>query len=312
MIGAGMNHNQVEDPIDCSSEEHNPKLKLLKNRLTKQAGTIENLAKQLKKAYRKGGNDLGLSDDTDRRFPKAMDSFTGGMAAVDRQEFAQRFDMGIPLDKSEAKNNQVLLFYSNEKALPTSDPLKAEEAKSYTGIPYMDDIDVATENCEILNVILAQPNDKQQCFAMMGQYRSHHLQKFMRLPEDGGKVDRHVPLRLVNRGAQTSGRLSARSPSRQQTVDYWNTLSTYLQNLDDTLAELQRVAADVAKDNTIIVMTVNHGQVELLMNFVCSCEAKGVDISALLIFATDQETVELARGMGLNVFFDEKVCNSQA
>jgi hypothetical protein len=142
---------------------------------------------------------------------------------------------------------------------------------------------------------------------MMGQYRSFHLQKFMRLPEDGGGVERTAPLRLVNRGAQTSGRLSARSPNRYQTVEYWKTLSPYLQGLDDTLEELRPIVERVAKNNTVIVMTVNHGQVELLMNFVCSSQAKGVDISSLLVFATDEETKELAEAMGLAVFFDQKV-----
>lgn len=307
MLGA---HTGMQRSVetDCSSTRNDPEnpekldKKRLEQRITKQSQTIDNLAKQLKASTHRGGH-----DDTQNRFPKEMELFAGGLASVDREEFVERFDMGIPLDKSEPKNKQVLLFYSSEKAMPTTDPFKADEAKANTEIPYIDDVEQAVENCDTLNVILTQPREWQQCFAFVGQYRSFHLQKFMRLPEDGGKLDQSAPLRFVNRGAQSSGRLSARSPTKRQTTEYWKTLAPYLQNLDTTLEELSPIAESVARNNTVVVMTVNHGQVELLMNFVCSSRAKGVDISPLLVFATDQETKELAEAMGLKVFFDQKV-----
>jgi hypothetical protein len=43
------------------------------------------------------------------------------------------------------------------------------------------------------------------------------------------------------------------------------------------------------------------------MNFVCTSRARGFDLSSVLLFATDEETRDLAHGLGLNVFFDEKV-----
>lgn len=96
----------------------------------------------------------------------------------------------------------------------------------------------------------------------MGQYQSFHIQKFMRLPEEvGKKLDSSIPLRLVNRGAQASGRLSAKPPRKDQTMEYWNTLKTYLATLDSVLEELKPIAQKVARQNTVIVMTCNHGQV---------------------------------------------------
>ena len=53
-------------------------------------------------------------------------------------------------------------------------------------------------------------------------------------------------------------------------------------------------------------------QSELLMNFVCSAKARGIDISAVLVFATDEETKELAEGLGLAVFFDRVVSKQTA
>ena len=74
----------------------------------------------------------------------------------------------------------------------------------------------------------------------------------MRLPaEDGEKLDSDAPLRLVNRGAQPSGRLSAHPPSKAQTLDYWKTLQTYFDTLPSVLEELQPIAEKVARQNTI-------------------------------------------------------------
>ena len=58
----------------------------------------------------------------------------------------------------------------------------------------------------------------------------------------------------------------------------------------------------------VIVMVCNLGQSELLLNFVCAAKSRGIDLSAVLVFATDTETKELAEGLGLTAFYDEVVC----
>jgi hypothetical protein len=294
--------------VDCTSDEIKPMLAKIK----KQAERIQALTEQLKgKAGRPIERREEAAEDTESRFPKAMSSFMGGMASVDRTAFAKHFDVGVPLDQDSPTNAEVLLMYSHPDAAPVSDPFKTAESLSNTRIPHYDDIEVATENCDLLNLILAQPNDKRQCFAFMGQFRSYHMFKFMRLPdEQGQKLDQSSPLRLVNRGAQSSGRLSQKVPSKAQTATYWKTLTTYLQNLDSTLEALKPVAARAASGNSgraIVVMVCNHGQSELLMNFACSSRARGFDITSVLVFATDEDTKVLAEGLGMNVFFDEKV-----
>jgi len=243
------------------------------------------------------------------RFPDGTASFAAGLVTVPRDDFAKRFDVGVPLDPTKPSNDRVVLLYSSDAALPKTVPGMAEEIASSGPIPLMDDIEAATENCDIVNLILAQPGDKRQCFAMMGQFRSYHMQKFMRLPggdREGEKLDPKAPLRLVNRGAQTSGRTSAKAPTKEQTAEYWKSLSTYLQTLDSVLEELKPLAAKVAKDNTVIVLVCNYGQSELLMNFVCNARSRNIDLSAVLVFCTDMETKELAEGLGLVAFYDKE------
>ncbi len=45
----------------------------------------------------------------------------------------------------------------------------------------------------------------------------------------------------------------------------------------------------------------------LLMNFACSSRRKGFDLSNVLVFPSDKETKELAEGLGLTTYYDEKV-----
>lgn len=52
----------------------------------------------------------------------------------------------------------------------------------------------------------------------------------------------------------------------------------YLTSYDEIRTDLGNVLKRIAIKNTVIVTTVNKGQSELLMNFVCSCRAKGFDL----------------------------------
>lgn len=246
-------------------------------------------------------------EDTAARIPANLHDIVQGMTRVDRNEFAALFPMGVPLDPSSPQNDQVVILHNSPRSLPT-DPFAAAEASSQTTIPLLSAAD-ATENCDNLHVVLTDHNLKRrQCVALMGQYEAFHLQKFMRLPQSG-KLDPHLPLRLVNRGAHQSGRKSTKTPTMEQTMQAWSTLTPYLQNITQTLDKLRPIAASVAVDNTIVVMVCNHGQSELLLNFACAARARGLDtaLEAVLVFATDEETRDLAIGLGLSVFYDPVV-----
>ena len=83
-------------------------------------------------------------------------------------------------------------------------------------------------------------------------------------------------------------------------------LETYLDSIDDIVAELTPVVQKIAINNAIVVMVCNFGQSQLLLNFACAAKSKGLDISSVLVFATDEETRELAESVGLNVYFDKR------
>ena len=78
-----------------------------------------------------------------------------------------------------------------------------------------------------------------------------------------------------------------------------NNVNAIRARLKETLAKM-----DV---KTVVVMTCNHGQSELLLNFVCSAKARGFDLKNVLVFPTDVETKELAEGTGLHAFYEESI-----
>lgn len=114
------------------------------------------------------------------------------------------------------------------------------------------------------------------------------------------------PLKYVSRVPGENGKVIERS--RSFDTKMWDKLLVeYLNNLDPVLKQLKPIAQQVAKDNTVVVMVCNLGQSELLMNFACAARLRGLDLSQVLVFATDLETKTLAEGLGLAAFYDELV-----
>lgn len=238
----------VGQATDCSKFKTIESMMI--SRIDKQAEEID----QLKHQFSGDGGSV-----TDTRFPENVAAFAAGLGLVSRDQFAKRFDMGVPIDFPSQDNTQVLLMYGHESTLPTFDETVTQQSKSNTGVPYIENLEQAVENCDTMNVILTQQKEKQ-CFAFMGQFKSYHIQKWMRLPEEHGKLDHNLPLRFVNRGAQPNGRLSVKAPTKNETLQYWSSLSSYLPSLDQVLQELRPIAASVARKNTVIVMVCNFGE----------------------------------------------------
>ena len=239
------------------------------------------------------------SRDTDPRFSHQLSNVVVGMTRVDRDEFTKTFDLGVPLDNSDPRNKEVLLLYANEDSMP-SDPFQKSEAKSQTAIPKVT-AEEATQNCNSLHIVLQDHSGRRkQCTAVLGQYEAFHIQKLMRLATNStsGAANPALPLTLVNRGAQESGRRSITPPTKAIAKTYWSSLYNYLGILEDTLQSLEPIAKRIAVNQTIVVQVVNFGQSELLLNFLCSAKRRGLDTSSILVFATDQETFDLVNHMG--------------
>jgi len=224
-----------------------------------------------------------------------------------KMNFTKYFHLGVPVeDPPKEGEEDVLILHGTRMTVPKSiSKIASDQITHESGIPLLP-VDKALERCEEVHIVLTDNTMRRKCVALVPQYESFHIFKYMRVPEKGGKVNKTEKLRYVSRGYQTNGRDQFIPPAPNHTRRLWNMLVKYIQSINEVLAALEKQCKKVIKDNTLIVMVCNFGQSELLLNFVCSARARGLDTSQILVFATDKETKSLAEGLGLTAFFDEK------
>jgi len=211
---------------------------------------------------------------------------------------------------SNADKESTLILYQSAAALPSNETLKL--AALYDGdIPHMNNALDATENCDQMNVLFIKtPNSLRQCTALVGgQYQGYHIQRWMRVVGEGekGKTDPKAPLRHVSRTTISGGYDELNMPKQSHLDLHRKILSIYLENLKEMQNELKSTLQKIAVDNTVVVMTVNKGQSELLMNFVCSAQSKGLDLRNVILFPTDLFSKGIADGLGLATFYNDKL-----
>ncbi|KAL7484304.1 hypothetical protein ACHAW6_009946 [Cyclotella cf. meneghiniana] len=246
-----------------------------------------------------------------KRFPTSVERFATGIARVKKDDLDALFDFGNPVEKGAGTGNEdAIIIYNVRNAMPTSNKSLAHaiEYDDGKGIP-LTDPRTATENCDGMNVIFTgNPEHTAQCTALIGNYESYHIQRWMRT--DGGKIDHNLPLTHVSRGFAPRGKSNFYAPpydgKNSQVKRHWKMLLTFLQNVDAVLEDLTPILKKVARNNAVVVMTCNHGQSALLMNFACSARRKSFDLGNVLVFPSDKETKELAEGLGLTTYYDEK------
>lgn len=106
---------------------------------------------------------------------------------------------------------------------------------------------------------------------------------------------------------QSNGRNQFEAPTKKDRAGNWNILARYYEAFPDVMKELKPLVQKVATPKkTVTVMVSNFGQSELLVNFVCSAKSRKLDISSVLVFATDLETKALAESLGLTAFYDKR------
>jgi len=242
------------------------------------------------------------------RFPLSMSQYLNGMARITKQSFMDAFDLGVPWDPPKDGQEDVLLLYNRQRSLPSNKDRAAIEGEG--PIPLLSNVSDAMINCDFLNIVLNDNGGRKQCVAIVPQYESFHIQKWMRVGPKGA-MDSTKELRMVSRGYQANGREQFRPPETKHTRKLWTMLGPYLQHIDEVMDKLRPLADGCAKSGrkdqppTVIVMVCNMGQSMLLMNFACAAMARGLDLKQVLVFATDSETKELAEALGLTAFYDE-------
>lgn len=272
---------------------------------------IERKVREALEKHAKLNEGEGSSRSDKRRFPRTADKLVNGIARVKKDELDAYFDFGNPNDGGRGTGKEdALILYQSEESLPASDETLAHSAayNDMGGIP-LTDPKTATENCDAMNVIFtANPGNPAQCTAIVGNYESYHIQRLMRVDAPHSSPIKHeLPLVQVSRGYASRGKSNFYAPPFEGYVKkHWKGLRTFLENVDSVLEDLEPILERMAKNNAVVVLTCNRGQSALLVNFACSARSRGFDLSNILVFPTDVETKDLAEGLGLTTYHDEK------
>jgi len=231
-------------------------------------------------------------------------------ATVSRTQLNDVLEVGVPLDDIKGGAEDALILYTSQRSLPTVSPPATSSEWTATQ---------ALENCRTVKLILmetAQQHAVPECLAILPQWESYHVHKFMRLPPKGtrGGVNPTWPLRYVSKSHDVRGHFNQVPDYTLHIKPSLDTLVEYLQQLDTILDELKPILANVTSSsssssssnrhsNAILVQVCNYGQVELLYNFWCNAKAKGIYTHRLLVFATDLKTLELCRSLGVPAYY---------
>jgi hypothetical protein len=244
---------------------------------------------------------------TEPLIPSTMNKLFAGMGRVPRDDFFQTFDLGVPFMPSSNGNEEVLLLYGNENSLPYPRSKLSEAA-----IPFIPSANEATKRCMSMKLILTFTEDPYSCFAIMGQWESYIVHKWMRITK-GKRATLDQPFKLVSRSQQ---RFDEALPFEFENLEDqgFSFLSKYASRLNEALQKLWPVVQPLVegrKEPTIVLMMCNYGQSELFINFVCSARSRGLDTSQVLLYATDPDMEELGKLLGVATFYDEKVSESK-
>lgn len=230
-------------------------------------------------------------------FPSTLSSMFTSYTTVSRIDLNNVLEVGVPLDDSRPGAEQALILYTS----PRSEPVRTATAGD------------ALQNCRTVKLLLmntAPQHAVPECLAILPQWESYHVHKFMRLPAQGG-IDPKAPLRYVSRSHDAKGHYTAVPDYERHVKPSYDALVEYLQHLESVLDELKPLLqALVDRSNhapnskTIIVQVCNYGQVELFHNYLCNAKAKGLDTSRIFLFATDQKTFELCQSLGIAAYYN--------
>ncbi len=280
------------------------------------------VGRELEKERHRHQSKRADSTSQTRRFPSnSMGKTLNGVTRVKKDDINQYFDFGNPVARGKGTSvEDALVLYQKKQALPSSDEFLAHSAEYNDGIIPISDSKTATENCDTMNVIFTDnPGNLRQCTAIIGNFESYHVQRWMKVDTlTSSVVKPELPLVLVSRGyaqfghgLNTRGKANFYAPPYEgkssPVIQHWSRLKPFFQNLDSILEDLHPLLKKIARNNAVVVLTCNMGQSALLMNFACSARRRGFDLGNILVFPSDVETKELAEGLGLATYYDEKV-----
>jgi len=204
---------------------------------------------------------------------------------VSADEFHSHFEYGFPTPRETDEKDDA-----NEVLFMTK-PI----SNNSMAVPLLS-VDDATSTCtDVIAIYVKELNGgSQPCIALVGSSSgTHHLLRYKRK----GPTFERVGMK---------GRFM-RAPPESAIIQHQKNILSLFTHLDEALDELRPILERIHRDKAVVVMCINQGYLPLLMNFVCESRRNGVDLSSVLVFATDEETHKIAMMLGLTTYYSEKL-----
>jgi hypothetical protein len=282
-----------------------------------------------------GGEESARGDQKQigKLFPDTVRGFAVGALRVSTHEMLKSYDFGVPIQKllprEREGERESIILYNTLASVPSDGKLEKDAIYGVNGEMAKVSVPEAMERCDTLNVIFTSLNNDTDCHLLIGDFESYHINRWVRMPvfdsynKKNRQLDHALPLRHAGRITQNKNgvdifelpdvweiKKGRKGIIRQKGIllEHFDRMKTFLENVDDVLKDVKELLKlrNVVRDNTVVVLTVNSGQSELLSNFICAARSRGFDTGNVLVFPTDEQSHKLAQGLGVASYFDEK------
>ena len=154
--------------------------------------------------------------------------------------------------------------------------------------------------CKELSLVVVSERKQEQCVVVVEQ----HFDQFdvHQLETSGDTQPGGAPFANIE---WTSLATAGYMPKDRQQKESLKKLTVFLEHREDMLKQLGPIVkkAGGSHRNTVTVMCINAGMLDLALNFVCSCRNQDIDIRGLVVFASDERTHKTLQMFGVQSFW---------
>lgn len=126
-------------------------------------------------------------------------------------------------------------------------------------------------------------------------------------PSQIDKYSKEFPLTVYNEGKKFPTGFFRKVPKergRERTKDKLGIFLQYFREIESDLDVKLRQHGVKAGDD-LVVMVVNEGEIDLFLNFACSCRKHGISLSNVMVFAGSAEVVSTIEAMGAMAMYHQ-------
>ena len=213
-----------------------------------------------------------------------------GVLKVDAKEFQDTFQMGFPsIHKEELqKEGKDILILPNLQSNSTFDNISLVNMEKITST--CNNI----VSIHIKEMYKGTQPDRLPCIALIpSSSGSQHLTRWKR------NEDIHTFTRVGMKGR------FMKSPNEKVMMQHEQNMLNLLSSLENVQRELRTVLQTLKTEKGVIVLCINKGYIPLFRNFICAAKKIQMDLSSLLIFATDEASHTIAKQLGIVSFYSK-------